>query len=154
MGRFDPNPDFPRNVVTDSPELDALMTEKGLELLEKVEELSRVFYRTGDWQDNLTGRLGRAQGYPYYRVEDMSQDAVYIEFGTSKTPAHRALGRAVGALTATKHGTTDAKAAAKAKRSAAAKARWAALSEGEKAARVAKLQAGAAASRAKKKAAK
>lgn len=74
----------------------ALLEELGLKVLAEAEDNSTRFYRTGDWQDNLHGELKHADGWPFYRVEDQSEDAVYIEFGTHKTPAHHALGRAIG----------------------------------------------------------
>lgn len=149
MGKFELNRAFVKEMAAEG-RFDGHIEKLGLEVLAKAEELSWPFYDTGDWQLNLNGELKHADGWPYYRVEDLSEAAVYIEFGTSKTPAHRALGRAIGS--AGSSGGTQTSDTAKARRSAAAKARWAALSDEEKRSRVAKMQAGAAAARAKKKA--
>lgn len=95
MGEFLPNLDFPGSVIRDNPDLDALMEEAGAEVLASAETLSAPFHKTGAWQGHLHGDLKHADGYPYYRTEDDRDAAVDIEFGTSKTPAHRALGRAI-----------------------------------------------------------
>lgn len=94
MGKFVPNPDFLYEIAADG-ELDEIMEEAGHVVLETAQALSEEFRKTGEWQDHLTGDLKHSGVWPYYRVEDDRDAAEYIEFGTSKTPAKRALGRAI-----------------------------------------------------------
>jgi hypothetical protein len=95
MGRFDYNQGFDRQAAN-MEETKDLLEALGDGVLADVATASTRFYRTGDWEEHLDGDLRDADGWPFYRVEDSSEDAVYIEFGTSKTPAHRALGQAIG----------------------------------------------------------
>lgn len=94
MGKFVPNPRFLEEIAADG-ELDAIMEEGGHVVLGVAQGLSEEFRETGAWQEHLTGELKHSGVWPYYRVQDNRDASEYIEFGTSKTAAKRALGRAI-----------------------------------------------------------
>lgn len=97
MGRFEPNPDFAKELAA-SVELAELVYEAGDRVLSEAQRLAAAEAHSGDFEASLEIDHHRSRsGRPVATIYSLDEGSLSIEFGTRTTPRHRILGRALNA---------------------------------------------------------
>lgn len=95
--RWEPNPEFIRQLEAEQVELEQTIEFLGKRLEERVKANALPHVRTGRFLRSIKGHIVRAsEGGVFYRVYSDDPAAAEKEFGTEDTPAIRAFGKATG----------------------------------------------------------
>jgi hypothetical protein len=95
VSEFKPNPNFDEELFAQA-ELQAIVSQKGKEVLAKAIANAQESLATGAAAESIHGKFARGRkGRPHYYVYMDDPGALSIEFGSSHTPAHRPLGKAI-----------------------------------------------------------
>jgi hypothetical protein len=99
MSHFEFDPSYIHEGLYLERGIEEIITDRGEAALTRAKEHASEHSETGAWEEGMEGGFHRgANNHPYYRVENSSEGALSIEFGTHHNPAHRDLGRAIDSI--------------------------------------------------------